>query len=157
MSEPRPRSWWDRNWKWCVPVGCLALVVAVAAFVAVVGGIAVGAMRSTEPYAHALSVAKASPAVAEALGSPLEAGLFVSGNVHVTGPSGSAALAIPVSGPKGKGTIHVEATKSAGEWRYGTLLVRVKGSGEAIDLLGARRDDPPAPAEQAPAAGRLRT
>jgi len=157
MGEPRPRSWWDRNWKWCVPVGCLSIVVVLSAFVAAVGAIAVGAMRSTEPYAHALSEAKASPAVAEALGSPLEAGLFVSGNVNVTGPTGTAALAIPVSGPKGKGTIHVEATKSAGEWRYGTLLVRVKGSGEAIDLLGAPGEDPPVPEEQAPAAGRIRT
>jgi hypothetical protein len=155
MSEPPRRSWWDRNWTWFVPVGCLSLLVAAAAFVAVVAAIVSGAMTSSEPYAHALAEAKASPAVAEALGTPLEPGFFASGSIHVTGPSGTAALAIPLSGPKGKGTIYVEATKSAGVWTYETLLVRVKGSDEAIDLLGAGPEPAPAPAEDAPATGRM--
>lgn len=141
MSGTPNGSWWDRNWKWFVPVGCLSLVVVAAAFVAFVGAIAFGAIRSTEPWAHAVARAKASPGVVEALGTPVEPGFFVSGKVDVTGPSGTASLAIPVSGPKGKGTVYVEATKAAGAWTYETLLVRVKGSGAVIDLLEAA-DEP---------------
>lgn len=153
MSGTPKRSWWDRNWKWLVPVGCLSLVVLAAAFAAFVGAIAFGAIRSTEPWAHAVARAKASPGVVEALGTPVEPGFFVSGKVDVTGPSGTASLAIPVSGPKGKGTIYVEATKAAGAWTYGTLLVRVKGSDAVIDLRGDG-DDPGPGAPPADSGGR---
>jgi Cytochrome oxidase complex assembly protein 1 len=40
---------------------------------------------------------------------------FPSGKTNVTGLSGEAELAISISGRKGKGTIYVIATKSAGE------------------------------------------
>ncbi len=142
MTQPARRTWWDRNWKWFVPVGCLSVLALLAGFVAVVGSIVIGAMRSSDAYEHAVAEARKSAEVAEALGRPLREGLFVSGSIDVKGPSGTASLAIPLSGPKGKGTVYVEATKSAGEWKYSTLLVRVDGSEERIDLLehDAKRD-----------------
>jgi Cytochrome oxidase complex assembly protein 1 len=39
----------------------------------------------------------------------------------------------PFSGRKGKGTIYVIATKSAGEWQYSKLIVKTN-DGETIDL-----------------------
>jgi hypothetical protein len=56
-----------------------------------------------------------------------------SGKTNVTGPSGEAELAISISGRKGKGTIYVIATKSAGEWQYSKLIVKTD-NGETIDL-----------------------
>jgi len=41
---------------------------------------------------------------------------------------------IPISGPKGKGTIYVEARKSAGHWSFLKLFVEVGVDGERIDL-----------------------
>ena len=38
------------------------------------------------------------------------------------------------SGPKGKGTIYAVATKSAGEWTYSKLEVKIDSTGETIDL-----------------------
>jgi hypothetical protein len=40
---------------------------------------------------------------------------------------------VPLSGPKGEGTLHLEATKSGGKWSYSVLRVQTP-SGE-IDLL----------------------
>ena len=62
-------------------------------------------MKSTDVYKEALARAKADPVVIEALGSPIKDGFLLSGNTNVNGASGESNLAIPISGPKGKGTI----------------------------------------------------
>ena len=92
-------------------------------------------MKSTDVYKEALARTKADPAVTEALGSPIKDGFLVSGNTNVNGASGESNLAIPISGPKGKGTIYVSATKSLGRWSYSGLVVEVNGTHERIDLL----------------------
>ena len=130
---PRP-SWWSRNWKWFVPTGCLSLITLAVAFVAILLVVIFGAMRSTDVYQGAVARAKSNPAVIEALGSPIKEGLFLSGSTNVNGASGQADLAIPISGPKGKGTIYVVATKSAGEWSYSKLVVEIAKTKERIDL-----------------------
>ena len=69
-----------------------------------------------------------------ALGTPIEEGWYLLGNTNVNGRSGDADLSIPVSGPKGKGTIYAVATKSGGEWSYSKLTVKIDSTGEMIDL-----------------------
>jgi Cytochrome oxidase complex assembly protein 1 len=93
------------------------------------------AMKSTDVYKEALARAKADPAVIEALGLPIRDGFLISGNSNVNGASGESNLAIPISGPKGKGTIYVSASKSLGSWIYSGLVVEVNGTHERIDLL----------------------
>ena len=128
------RGWWSRNWKWFVPTGCLTLFVLFLAFIALIVLVVFGAMKSTDVYKTALSRAQQHPEVVEALGSPVDDGMFVSGSTDVNGASGNAELAIPISGPKGKGTLYVTATKSAGQWSYSKLVVEVKDTGKRIDL-----------------------
>ena len=136
-SAPQPpRNWWSRNWKWFVPTGCLTLVVLVVAFVAAIVLFVFGIMKSTDVYRNSLTRARDDARVTQALGSPLDDGWFVSGSTNVDGAAGTADLAIPVSGPKGKGTIYVAATKSAGEWTYSKLVVEVAATKERIDLIG---------------------
>ncbi len=107
-------------------------------FLVFVGSILVivfSAMKSTDVYKEALARAKADPAVTEALGSPIKDGFLMSGNTNVNGASGESNLAIPISGPKGKGTIYVSANKSLGQWNYSGLTVEVGQTHERIDLL----------------------
>jgi hypothetical protein len=73
--------------------------------------------------------------VIEILGSPIKEGFLVSGNTNVNGASGEANLSIPVSGPKGKGTIYVAAAKSLGRWNYSGLIVEIAKTHQRIDLL----------------------
>src|SRR5436305_8657544 len=98
VPAPKP-NWWNRNWKWFVPVGCLSVTIFFVAFVASIIFIVFSAVKSTDVYKDALARAKADPAVIEALGSPIKEGLLVSGNTNVNGASGEANLAIPVSRP----------------------------------------------------------
>ena len=111
---PRP-NWWKRNWKWFVPLGCFTVVLLFLAFVGSIVVIVFSAMKSTDVYKEALARAKADPAVIEALGSPIRDGFLVSGNTNVNGASGESNLAIPISGPKGKGQFTCRQTSHSGD------------------------------------------
>jgi len=63
-QSPPQRSWWSRNWKWALPVGCV----------------------------------------------------------------------LPISGPKGSGTLSIVGTRSAGRWQYSTMAVEVPGRASRIDV-----------------------
>jgi hypothetical protein len=86
-----------------------------------------------------MEMARASTIVTQALGTPIDDGYFTTGSIHVSGPSGSAELAIPISGPKGKGTIFLRARKSVGEWSFTKLVFAAQGN-QRTDLM-AKPDD----------------
>ena len=134
----QPKGWWNRNWKWFVPVGCLGIAIFVIAGLALVFGI----IKSTYVYKEALSRANASTQISEAVGKPIKPGFMVSGSINVSGPSGNAEIAIPISGPQGSGTIYVVAQKSAGKWTFTTLEVEIEGREHRIDLLEANSEKP---------------
>ena len=129
LAAPAP-NWGQRNWKWFVPVLCLVAVAGMIGFVALVMGL----MKSSDAYSGAVARASSAPAVIAALGSPIKEGFWVTGNVRISGTSGKADLAIPVSGPKGAATIYVAATKSLGKWHFDGLVVQVVKTKERIDL-----------------------
>jgi Cytochrome oxidase complex assembly protein 1 len=131
---PRP-NWWTRNWKWFVPVGCFSVLILFVAFVGSIALIVFSAMKSTDVYKDALARARANSAVTEALGSPITEGYLVSGNTNVNGASREANLSIPISGPKGKGTIYAAANKSLSQWNYSGLVVEIARTHQRIDLL----------------------
>ena len=105
------------------------------AFVVSIAVIVFSAVKSTGVYKDALARAKVHPSVIEALGSPIREGFLVSGNTNVNGASGEANLSIPISGPKGKGTIYVAANKLLGRWNYSGLIVEIAKTHQRIDLL----------------------
>ena len=127
-----------------MPVGCLSVAALFVVFVGSVVLIVFSAVKSTDVYKDALARAKTHPAVIEALGSPVTDGFLVSGNTNVNGASGETNLSIPVSGPKGKGTIYVAATKSLGRWNYSGLIFEIAKTRQRIDLLqGSATANPP--------------
>jgi hypothetical protein len=135
MQNPQPSSsWFGRNWMWAVPLGCLT---AIALFIGSIAAIVVfvfGLIARSDVYQYALEQARSSPSVVEALGSPIEPGWYLSGTINVTGASGDADIAIPISGPKGAGTLYASAKKRAGVWNYDVLEVALDAGGERIDL-----------------------
>jgi hypothetical protein len=118
-----------------VPTGCLTIIGLVVLFCLGIFLIVFGALKSTDVYKTALARAKSSPEVVEALGTPIKEGWWMSGKTNVEGTAGEADIGIPISGPKGKGTIYAVATKSAGRWNYTTLEVEVSGRSNRINLL----------------------
>jgi hypothetical protein len=91
-------------------------------------------MRGSDAYDEAMRAARANPALVAAIGTPIEDDGMVSGSFEETGPTGTASLAIPVAGPKGKATIYIDGAKTAGQWRYDVLVAEVEATKERIDL-----------------------
>lgn len=117
-----------------MPVGCLLPLLFAGGCALAVFFFATGVMKQSEAYKIALARAQASPAVIEAIGSPISQRGMVSGNTNVNGAIGEANLSIPLSGPKGKATLYVEAKKSVDVWQFQTLAVKIEKTGERIDL-----------------------
>ncbi|MFZ0885945.1 MAG: cytochrome c oxidase assembly factor Coa1 family protein [Candidatus Acidiferrales bacterium] len=133
--QQRPRTWFDKNWKWFVPMVVVVGALVIAAFVgAVLYGVE-SMFRNSYPYQQAVQRATASPAVAEKIGQPLHIGWFVAGNVNFSGSEGSATMSVPISGPKGSGHIVVVGKKHADRWTFEILQVNVEGQDEPIPLL----------------------
>ena len=116
-------------------MGCFGTLILFVIFVGSIGLIVFSAMKSTDVYKDALARAQVHPSVIEALGAPIKEGFLVSGNTNVNGASGEANLSIPISGPKGKGTIYVSANKSLGRWNYSGLIVEIEKTRQRVDLL----------------------
>ena len=132
MHDDR-RGWWTRNWKWAAPSGCLlVLLLAFGGCVAFVAGI-FGMMKNTAAYTQAMDRLQSSPEAIAALGEQITAGWMISGNDHETGSTGEANYAIPVTGPRGGGTLYIEARKSAGRWTF-RVLTLAPDTGAEIDL-----------------------
>jgi hypothetical protein len=139
-QAPRP-GWWSRNWKWFLPTGCclgslIGIVLAIAIFgmgiVGLVSGIS-KILKSSEPYQTAVARARANEKVVTALGTPIEEG-FPTGKVNTNNDTGDADLSIPLTGPKGKGTLYVVGTRSGGQWSYSKMSVKLTATDEEIDL-----------------------
>ncbi len=118
--------------KWAL-IGCGAALVLLVAFVAVLVIVVFGAMKRSDVYRIALSRVQNDPAVTAALGTPIEAGLYVTGKVNLDSTGGHAAIDFPISGPRGKGTVHAVATKSGAGWDYSELTV-TPANGQVIKL-----------------------
>lgn len=119
--------------KWGL-IGCGSLLVLGVIFCVVIVVVVFGAMKKSDVYKEALSRAQNSPAVQAALGTPIEAGMLVSGSINVDATGGHATLDFPISGPKGKAVVHVVATKSGEKWDYNAMTVKPE-NGPVIDLL----------------------
>jgi|ERR1700722_2517682 len=134
---PIRKGWLEQNPRWKIPLGCLILVLLVGGFIALL----LTSFHSSDAYNQAMARAAADPQVRAQVGEPIQPGWLISGQLKVNGSTGSADFSIPVSGPRGKGTIRVVAVKSDGVWRFTTLLVNVEGASAPIDLLSVQ---PPA-------------
>lgn len=100
-----------------ISFGCLIAVVSMN-------------MKSLGAYKIAVKRAETDSRVIAAIGTPLKEGWLIRGRFNVNGASGNAELAIPLLGPRAKGTIYAAATESVGEWRFSNLIFQLDSSGE---------------------------
>jgi len=128
----------SKVWKF-VGCGCLALfVIGALGF----GGLFYGffkLLRNNDPYRDSIAAVQGNPAAIAALGEPIKPGIFMTGNISFNNDSGSVNFRIPVSGPKGKGTIQVRGTRANSHtgWVYDVWELRVKGQPDPIPLGNA--------------------
>lgn len=138
MNDTRTPSWWQRHWKGLLAAGCGASLALLAAAVVGVYALAMTALRSSEPYRHAMRIARSNPAVLIALGEPVQAGWWASGHfAFAADGTGEVQFTIPVHGSRGDGLLRIRGDRRDGVWHYDVLSIRVDTSGRRINLLGA--------------------
>lgn len=134
-ESPSRAGWVRRNKLLAAGMGCFGLIVAGCLFLAALLVVASVALRSSDAYQLALSTATHHPQAVAELGAPVRAGWLTTGSVSVSGATGEASLAIPISGLRSSGTIRASARKSAGTWAFRVLTVEVPSRATPIDLL----------------------
>jgi Cytochrome oxidase complex assembly protein 1 len=135
--EPVKKSWLEHNPLWKIPLGCLTLFVLLAAFAMIMVTIITASFRHSDVYKQAIAQAAANPQVRERIGEPIKPDWLISGEINLSANSGKANLVIPISGPRGRGSIHAVAQKGGGVWRFTYLQVDLANQ-SAIDLLSIR-------------------
>jgi hypothetical protein len=119
----------QRKWAIWAVVSYLVVFALVAAAVFSVPYI----LQQSEPYQVAVARVQGNAEAVSALGEPISIGLPW-GNIQVSGPDGKADFSFSVTGPKGKGTVYIDARKDLGTWRVERLELDVPGRSGRINL-----------------------
>jgi len=141
-------NWFSRNWKWLIPVAVLSPILLCGGAITLFLTVVFGAIRNSGAFTEAMERARNHPEVRQALGQPIEAGYFVSGQISTGGGSGDADLSIPLSGPDGSGTLTVEASHTGGPWQFQTLRFSGQNTNQSISLLNNTPTPPNIPNTQ---------
>jgi hypothetical protein len=121
-------TWWQRHWRWAAPALGIALATGLW------GG--TRAFRSTEVYQAALARARQDSVIVRELGEPVKDGWFPTGETNWDSKGGgSARITIRLSGPRGRGTLRVQATRVHSVWQFEVLSFTQGRSGTVTDLL----------------------
>jgi hypothetical protein len=134
LHEPR-KNWWQRNWKWFVPTGCLTLVALFVVFIIAMFFTVTAMLKKSTPYVDAYAKATSNSYVIEKLGEPIEQSALIQGQISVSTTDGVADIRIPLKGPKGEGLLHVIGVKTDDTWSYSKMSVYIDATKETIDLL----------------------
>ncbi len=89
--------------------------------------------KNAEAYQMTVRVLNSNPQAVQILGQPISTG-FPTGSLNVTGPEGKASLAFSAKGPKGEGTVYVEATKSLGQWKINEAVLEDSKSKQRVRI-----------------------
>ena len=103
--------------------------------------VGIQAMKSSPVYIESTKRAMDNAEVQAALGTPIETRWMVQGKIDVSNDQGGSDFTIPITGPKGKGTLRVVATSTGGKLSYSVMEVNV--GGKTIDLLDGKPEGKP--------------
>ncbi|MEI6757141.1 MAG: hypothetical protein FDX18_06005 [Chlorobium sp.] len=119
----------QRKWtKWALIVYAASAVLFGGLFFSVSSS-----LKDSEAIKMAVTRLESSQEVSQILGKPLTTGMPM-GSFEITGPSGSAKLSFSVEGPKGKGTVYLDAVKELGKWKINQIVFEEESTGRRIDL-----------------------
>lgn len=128
--------WFKSNWKWFIPMAILSCFVPVttAIFTAILLTCFV-VIRTSKFFKLTVTTVQGDKRVIEHLGSPINPGLLVLGNISRRASGTMVNLTIPLSGSQGNATLFAVASKKDNQWIYSSLQIQCPDHGPRIDLL----------------------
>lgn len=134
-EQPEPAGWARRNIVALVIGGVLLLVVLLTGCIGGAIYFGISALGSHSSVLAAVQQAAADPRVVERLGTPVEKGWFVTGNVSVINGQQTANMQVTLKGPRGEGRLLYTGTKGVGaNWVFTIFTLETDGQPD-LDLL----------------------
>ncbi|WP_207759674.1 cytochrome c oxidase assembly factor Coa1 family protein [Xanthomonas prunicola] len=143
-ASPQPQrahDFWSRHWRWVVPGIGVVLFVLLALVIGALICVISAAVKSSDVYRDALQIARTDARVVRLLGTPITEAFLPNGSVRYSGPTGEAHFSVGLQGPRGEGSVQVDATRRHGRWTYQTLTF-AGIDGDPIDVLPAIASPP---------------
>jgi len=129
MIKSRNRSWWDKNWKWLIPI--VFFTICIVFFFSMTGNAAFryGSVHlQPELVNKAYEMARKNELVTEKLGqlSPHNFLRLIEGDVLYSNNNKTVAVTVNLLGSKKKGKLDILANKQNNHWIYQEIKVRIK-------------------------------
>ncbi len=135
LPPAKKTNWWLLGGGGCL---CLIVVGVIGYGTLYFGFSAISKwMKSSESYQMAVTTATNSPEVQAELGTPIQPGMMVQGDINSSASAESANLSFLLKGPKASATVHFAGRKTDGKWDIRDFTVTVWGSGKTITLKPA--------------------
>lgn len=131
----KQKNWWNRNWKWLVPLFGIVLLVTgvlISSGFFGFGSDFAKAYADSELYENALKKAQSNPQVIELLGEiePIDKLSILEGAVEYSNNDNTINSTISIKGSKGKAKMDLTADKLNNEWDYRKIDIRIKSPPE---------------------------
>lgn len=137
------KNWWNRNWKWIIPVSILIVISISVFFSSRMDGVAtdlVQAYMDTELYENAIIKANSNTKIVELLGEiqPIDNLAILEGEVEYTNNNKTVYSSVRIVGTKGKANMDISAERIDDFWNYTKINIPIKSPPEkrqTINLL----------------------
>lgn len=136
-------AWQKRTWrdvdhfrktqkKWAI-AGLLFWIILIPALFFPITGL----LKNNDAYKQSLVNLQDNPEIEKFIGYPLKPGLFVTGSISTSGPTGQAALQYSIHGTHGEGKCFVFAYKAMEKWTINDQAVVIENSNKKIWIINS--------------------
>lgn len=140
------KSWWKRNWKWCIILAGLGLIFGLLFFSSTINTAITNlgrAYANPQLYEEAVEKVKTNPIAIELLGTikPIDKLAILEGSVGFSNANTTVNSTIRIRGEKLTAKMDITADKIGDSWNYRTIRIRIKNPPEkrqTIEILTAK-------------------
>ena len=128
------KSWWNKNWKWIIPVFGIFLISIFAISTTDIGKV----YADPDLVETALNKARENEEVKNLLGTLNEIDKMakLEGSVKYSNNDTSVDISVRVKGSKGNGRMRIIAERNGETWEYKKIVIGIKKLKKTIEIIG---------------------
>ncbi len=135
------KSWWNKNWKWIIPVFGIFLISIFAISTTDIGKNTIDIVKAyADPdlVETALNKACENEEVKNLLGTLNEIDKIakLEGSVKYSNNDTSVDISVRVKGSKGNGRMRIIAERNGETWEYKKIVIGIKKLKKTIEIIG---------------------
>jgi len=135
------KSWWNKNWKWIIPVLGIFLISIFTISTTDIGENTfdiVKAYADPDLIETAVSKAQENDEVKELLGTleQVDKMAKLEGSVKYSNNDTYVDISVRVKGSKGKGRMRILAERNGETWEYKKIVIGIKKLKRTIEIIG---------------------